>query len=132
MLQAIKGWIFRHTGAKIASLLLALALWFYVNVGETTKRVFLVPLVLKNIPADLELAPGSLSMLSVTVRGPRSIILNLAAEDFSIPIDLSGRLAGRYAYLLSPDKVRAPWGVEILQVLPAEISISLKRAKRVE
>lgn len=129
--RLIKRWIFHNTGAKLASLLLALALWFYISMGETIKRSFIVPLSWENIPVNLEPSFDSTSVVSIITQGPRSILSNIQGKDFFIPLDLSGKTAGKYyTYVLSPDLVRAPRGVEVLDVSPPRVSIFLERLKR--
>lgn len=129
MVRFIKRWVLYNTGVKFASLLLAVALWLYLSIGEVAKRVFVVPISWENVPVNLE-PSADYTRVSVATKGPRSLLFNIQGEDFFIPIDLSGREAGRYTHHLSCNTVRSPQGVEVLDVSPSRVTILLKRAKR--
>jgi YbbR domain-containing protein len=116
-------WPFRHFGLKIWSVLLAMMLWFVVSGQETVERGLRVPLELQQFPAGLELQGEPPSLVDVRVRGASGGLSRLGPGDIVAVLDLRAVRPGRRLFQLSPEQVRAPFGVQIVQVLPPSITL---------
>jgi YbbR domain-containing protein len=82
-----------------------------------------VPLELQQFPAGLELQGEPPSTVDVRVRGASGALGRLAAGDIVAVLDLRGSRAGRRLFHLTPDQVRAPFGIEVVQVTPSTVAL---------
>ena len=112
---------FRHLGLKLLSVLLGVMLWMVVAGEETVVRGLRIPLELQQFPAGLELESEPPSTVDVRVRGSSGALGRLTSTDVVAVIDLRGVHAGRRLFPLMPEQVRAPFGVEIVQVTPPTV-----------
>jgi YbbR domain-containing protein len=116
-------WPFRHLGLKLLSFGLAVSLWMVVAGEETVERGLRVPLELQQFPAGLELQTEPPSAVDVRVRGASGALGRVSAGDVVAVLDLRGARAGRRLFHLTPDQVRAPFGIEVVQVAPSTIAM---------
>ena len=118
-----------NLGLMLLAMALAIGLWLSV-AGETViERGFEVPLGFQNVPADLQVAGDPPDTVHVRVRGPMSIVNRLALGDVVAVLDLAGERPGeRRLFDMFADRVRTPFGVEVIQVIPATITAALERA----
>ena len=104
-------WPFRHLGLKVLSVALAVLLWMVVAGEETVERGLLIPLELQQFPVGLELEGSPPSLVDARVRGSSGTLSRLSSGDVVAVIDLRGARVGRRLFPLTPDQVRAPFGV---------------------
>ena len=105
-------WPFRHLGLKVLSLGLAVLLWMVVAGEETVERGLRVPLELQQFPTGLELAERSRRrswMSACAARRARSS--RVGTGDIVAVLDLRAARPGRRLFQLTPEQVRAPFGV---------------------
>ena len=116
-------WPFRHFGLKLVALGLAVLLWMAVAGEETVERGLRVPLELQQLPVGIELSGEIPTAVDVRVRGASGALSRIGAGDVVAVLDLRGARAGRRLFPLAPDQVRAPVGVDIVQVTPSAIAL---------
>jgi YbbR domain-containing protein len=116
-------WPFRHLGLKVLSAGLALMLWMVVSGEETVERGVRVPLELQQFPAGLELRDDAPSTVDVRVRGASGALSRVSPGDIVAVLDLRGARAGRRLFHLTPEQVRTPFGVEVVQVTPPTVAM---------
>jgi hypothetical protein len=116
-------WPFRHLGLKLLSVALAVLLWMVVAGEETVERGLRIPLELQQFPSGLELDAEPPSLVDARVRGSSGSLSRLSPGDVVAVIDLRGAHLGRRLFPLTPDQVRAPFGVEIVQVTPPTVAL---------
>src|SRR5437867_8541727 len=109
-------WPFRHFGLKVLSVGLAILLWMAVAGEETVERGLRVPLELQQFPAGLELAGEVPTTVDVRVRGASGTLSRVSAGEVVAVIDLRAARSGRRLFPLTPEQVRVPFGVEVVQV----------------
>jgi YbbR domain-containing protein len=114
---------FRHLGLKLLSVLLGVMLWMVVAGEETVVRGLRIPLELQQFPDGLELESEPPSTVEVRMRGSSGTLGRLSSTDVVAVIDLRGVHAGRRLFPLTPEQVRAPFGVEIVQVTPPTVTL---------
>jgi YbbR domain-containing protein len=119
-------WPFRHFGLKLLSVGLAVMLWMVVSGEETVERGLRVPLELQQFPAGLELHDEAPSTIDVRVRGASGTLSRISPGDMVAVLDLRGARAGRRLFHLTPEQVRAPFGVEVVQVMPPTIALQFE------
>ena len=117
-------WPFRHIGMKLLSVALALLLWMAVAGEQTVERVLRVPLELQQFPTSLELVGDFTTAVDVRVRGSAGTLSRVVNGDIVAVLDLQGAEAGPRLFRLTPDDVRAPFGVEVVQVSPTTVAMT--------
>jgi YbbR domain-containing protein len=121
-------WPFRHIGLKLWSLVLAAALWIAVSGDESVERGLRVPLELQQFPQGLELQGDAPALVDVRVRGESSALGRVGAGDIVAVLDLKAARPGRRLFQLTPEQVRVPFGVEVVQVAPSSIALAFENS----
>lgn len=121
---------FRHLGLKVVALSLATLLWLTVAGEHVVERIIRVPLEFRNIPSDLEVVGEPPGTVDVRLRGPSAALGRLEAGDVVAVLDLSGARPGVRLFHLRNEEVRAPWGVEVTQVVPGTLGLELEKSGR--
>jgi YbbR domain-containing protein len=119
-------WPFRHLGLKVLSLVLALLLWMVVSGEETVERGLRVPLELLQVPAGLELTGEVPATVDVRVRGASGSLSRVSTGDVVAVLDLRSARSGRRLFPLTPEHVRVPFGVEVVQVQPSALAMAFE------
>lgn len=122
----IATWLFGNIWLKTLSLGLALLLWMVVSGEATVERGLRVPLELTQVPAGLELMGDVPATVDVRVRGASGTLSRVGNGDVVAVLDLRTAQAGRRLFPLTPDQVRVPFGVEIMQVMPSAVTMSFE------
>ena len=119
----------QNLGLKLLAAALALGLWLSVAGEALIERGFEVPVGFENVPVGLQVAGDPPDTVHVRVRGPMSIVNRLALGDVVAVLDLAGERPGeRRLFDMYADRVRTPFGVEVIQVTPSTITAALERA----
>src|SRR4030095_12231103 len=123
----MKDLLLRNWHLKLISLLLATILWAEVARIPTSEIALSVPLEIQNIPRGTEVYGDTTDPVEVRLRGPSSLVRAVTAQDLSLAIDMNGITMGQGKILpLSPELVRAPVGVEVVQVIPARVRVNIE------
>jgi hypothetical protein len=123
MKRPMSMWPLRHLGLKAISLAVAVLLWMVVAGEQPVERGLRVPLELQQMPAGLELQGELPALVDVRVRGGATTLSRIAAGDVVAVIDVHTARPGQRLFQLTPDQVRAPFGVQVLQVSPASVTM---------
>lgn len=121
-------WPFDHFGLRIVSFGLAVMLWIAVSGEETVERGLRVPLELQQFPAGLEIAGDAPSTVDVRVRGTATALSRVLPGEVVGVLDLHTARAGNRLFHLTPEQVRAPFGVEVVQVAPSTVALSFENS----
>lgn len=119
---------FNNAGLKLLALGLGVVLWFTVSGEPVIERGIRVPLELQNIPERLEILGDVPGTVDVRLRGSSSFLGRLEAGDVMAVLDLKGAHTGKRFFHLLVDSVRAPFGVEVVQVQPGTISLEFEQS----
>jgi YbbR domain-containing protein len=119
-----------HLPLKLISLGLAVLLW-YVIAGEKTSEMGLsVSVELQNFPQDLELTGEPVNAVEVRLRASPGIIQRLGPGDVSARIDVKGASEGERIVHLTGDSIRVPFGVRVVKISPAIITLNFERTQQ--
>ncbi len=118
--------IVRNFWLRLLSVGLALLLWMVVSGEATVERGLRVPLELTQVPAGLELLGEVPASVDVRVRGASGTLSRVGTGDVVAVLDLHTAQSGRRLFPLTPDQVRVPFGVEIVQVMPSAIAMAFE------
>ena len=121
---------FRHLGLKIVAVALAALLWLIVAGDHLVERSMRVPLEFRNIPNELEIVGDPPTSVDVRLRGSSSQLARLEPREVIAVLDLSGARPGSRMFHLRNDEVRAPYGVDVSQVIPGTLALDLEKSGR--
>ena len=122
--MAIPG--FRHLGLKVLSIVLAALIWLVVSGEQIVERALRIPLEFTNLPPDLELVGDTPDVVDVRVRGSSGALSRVASGELVAVLDLRSARAGRRLFHLANDDVRSPFGIEVVQISPSNLSVTLE------
>ncbi len=121
----------RHVGLKLLSIAVAVLLWLVVAGDPIGERALRVALELTRTPDGLELVGPVADTVAVRFRGQASRLSGLGPGDVSVVVDLEGVRPGRRLFALTPTHVTAPYGLDVIQITPATLTLSFEsRASR--
>ncbi len=121
---------FRHFWLKIMAAILATALWFIVAGEQNVERTRRVPLEFRNKPAVLEILGDPPTTVDVRLLGSSTALSRMDTGEVVAMLDLTGARPGSRLFHMRTDEVRVPYGVTVLQLTPATISLELEEAAR--
>lgn len=122
--------VIHNLGLKITSLLLASALWLAVSSSPVSEVALRVPIIFRNMPANLEISSENVPEVQLRVRGPERVVRRLQPQDLRAEVDLTGVTPGERTFDLTR-AIGVPNGLELSQVSPSEVLLSFdERAKR--
>jgi YbbR domain-containing protein len=119
--------LFENLPLKVVSLVLAILLWFVIAGEKSSEMGLSVPLELQNFPKDLELTGDPVNAVEVRLRASPGIMQRLSPGDVSAQLDLRGAGEGERIVHLTADSIRVPFGVKVVKMSPAIITLNLER-----
>jgi YbbR domain-containing protein len=117
---------FRNLGLKILSIVLAALIWLIVSGEQIVERALRIPLEFTNLAPALELVGETPDVVEVRVRGSSGALSRVAAGELVAVLDLRQARSGRRLFHLTGADVRAPFGIEVVQITPSNIAIMLE------
>src|SRR5207247_8210690 len=91
--------------------------------GEhVVERVVRIPLEFTILPARLEMVGDTPAVVDVRVRGSSGSLSRLAPGELVAVLDVRSARPGRRLFHVIGTDVRAPFGVEVVQVSPPSLS----------
>jgi hypothetical protein len=108
---------------KLTSLALAAGFWVAVSSSPPSEVALNVPIIFRNMPADLEISSENIPGAQIRVRGPEAIVRRLQASEVSAEIDVTGIRSGERTFDLT-HQIHVPDRLTISQVVPSEIHVS--------
>jgi len=118
---------FRHL-LKILSLFLSVSLWFYVLNSEPLEVERRVELVFIT-PTDLAINVEVPKSVNIKIKGSRTFVQNLDLTQEKMIIDLRDYPYDQetFAVTFDPSIVQLPFGVEVQEITPQQVVLSLER-----
>jgi YbbR domain-containing protein len=113
---------------KFLSICIAALLWLVVAGDRVVERALQVPIEYQNLPPGLELIGDPLETVDVRLRGSSGALGRLQPADTSAVIDLRNARPGRRLFHLTAAQVKVPYGVDVMQVAPATLSIEFENS----
>jgi YbbR domain-containing protein len=122
---------FRHLGLKVLAIMLASVLWFTVAGEHVVERSLRVPLAVRNLPLTLEIVGELPATVDVRLRGSATQLSRLDSGDVVAMLDLAtARTGAARLFHLRTDEVRVPYGIDVAQVMPPSIPLSIEKSVR--
>jgi hypothetical protein len=120
----------RDLALWLASLVLALGLWFVIAGRQTAERGLVVPVELRNVPRALELTGDTPGSIEVRVRASQGLIDTLDPGRMLATIDLTGAQQGEKIVQLTPAQIRVPFGFRVVRITPSLLTLRLESTRR--
>jgi YbbR domain-containing protein len=119
---------FRNLGLKLLALTLAVLLWMTVAGEHLVERSLRVPLEFRNVPEALEIVGNTPDTVDVRLRGSSALLSRMQSGEIVAVLDLAGARSGSRLFHIRADEVRAPFGVEVAQVIPSTLALDLEKS----
>jgi YbbR domain-containing protein len=110
-------------GLKLVSVILAALLWLIVAGEQIVERALRIPLEFVNLSSQLELVGDAPYSVDVRVRGSSGALGRIAAGELIAVLDLRAARPGLRLFHVTNADVRAPFGIEVVQVSPSNVSM---------
>jgi YbbR domain-containing protein len=124
--------LFYRWELKIAALVMATVLWFWVVTSEKTDLTVVAAVDMESVPAGLEVVGGRSETVDVDLHGLRSVLARLGPDRVRARASLAGAHAGTIMVRLRPDQVVVPAGVSVVRVQPSRVPITLEPSRQVQ
>ncbi|MDQ2950253.1 MAG: CdaR family protein [Acidobacteriota bacterium] len=124
----MKRFLLHNLGWKALSVLLALVLWIVVAREPELATSISIPLLLRNVPDDLDISSDVLERVHVEVRGPSGRLVPENLSQAAVVLDLEGVQPGERTFTIYPRNVRQlPIGVAFYRAVPSQVSLRFER-----
>ena len=117
---------FQNLWLRVLSIAIATLLWLIVAGDRIVERVVRLPLEFQNLPAGLDIVTESPDAVEVRVRGPSRTLGEISGGNASVVLDLRTARAGQRLYDVTAGQIALPYGVQVVQVNPAALSIDFE------
>lgn len=115
-------------GLKAVAVAMAAVLWsLSFVVAGSAFRSFTVPVELRNVPRDMDIAQLSANAIEAQLRGSAWILDSVSFTTVVARFDLSGLTEGSHALVVGPSTLTLPPGLVLERAVPPRISVRLVR-----
>ena len=123
MMVRIRNLFRRNLPEKFMALTVATILWLVVmnDQNPTIDGTYTVPVTVLNAPQGYRMVK-EYDDIQMNVRAPRSLFASYETSDFKAYVNLYGLEEGQHTLKVEPV---APQGFEIVEILPASVSVTL-------
>ena len=121
----MKDFITANIWLKLASVLIAVALWFFVILSGRSEVTMDVPVSLVNVPPNYEIVEYP-KVINVTIEGQERLLKYLKQNEVSAVLDITEAKAGRSFYTLSIDNIKLPKSFLVTGIDPETVSLKIE------
>jgi len=123
--------LFRNVGLKAFSVLLAVGLWYAVNVaGRDTEVTVTVPVKFHGMADDLVLSSHPIHSVQVWIAGPRGVLQTVTDGRLELDYDLSTVGTGIAEFSVDRHDLRIPDKARLVRVWPARFAVQIQRRQQ--
>ena len=124
---------FGNVGIKVFSMLLAIGLWYAVNVaGRDTEITSTVTVHFQNLAEDLAIVPPPVDTVRVWIAGPRAVLGTLENSKLSLNYDLADVGEGVAEFAVDRHDLDLPANARLVRVWPARFWLRIAQRSEVE
>ena len=112
----------RDLQLKLLSVLIAIGLALFVNSESNTSVTrFVVPIEVKNLPADLLIVRPQTLQAEVTIRGPSFLIARIYSSPPSLKVSMPENVGANYRAELREENLNVPPSLRVLEIEPSVV-----------
>jgi YbbR domain-containing protein len=113
---------------KLAALITAFILWFYVVSEQNLTINISAPIEFLNFPSDLKITNKVRNTIELLLQGRRDIINKMDKKEIKVQIDLSNVRKGKNNISISTLQIKnVPKGVSIINITPTGLTIDFDK-----
>jgi len=121
----MKDFLTKNIWLKIASLVLATALWIFVILSGRTEITMDVPVVYTGLKQQLDMM-DSPKKVNISIEGQKSLLKNIRRGEIRAVIDLSETKSGRSFFTLTKENFELPKTLMLTNIDPETISVTIE------
>lgn len=121
----IKNFFTKNIWLKLASLILATALWLFIILSGRTEITMDVPVVYAGLKPQLDMI-DSPKKVSISIEGQGSLLKNIRRGEIRAIIDLSKTKSGRSFFTLTKENFKLPKTMLLTDIDPETISVTIE------
>ena len=121
----INNFFTKNIWLKAASLVLAIAMWFFVMLSGRSEITLDIPVSFTDLPPAF-VAVDYPKSVSVSIEGQERIIRNLRQNEIQAVIDISGIKTGKSFFTLSKDNIKLPKTLIVTGIDPETVSLKIE------
>lgn len=126
-----RNFITENLWLKLASILLAVILWFFVMSSGRSVIIKDVPVQYINMPQSFEMVDMARNV-SVVIEGQKRLLSGLNEGEISVVVDLEKMQAGENLYSLSKKNIKLPKSLSITSISPETLKLTLEERLKKE
>ncbi len=120
--------IFENIWWKLASLLMAIALWFTLILEPDLVTSASVPIFFRNLPKGLEFASQAPDRIVLEIRGPASKLVPDSLSDTAVQVDLASvSKSGERTFTIDRSNISLPFGVTFIRAVPSQLKLQFDK-----
>ena len=120
--------VLQNLPLKVVSIALAALIWLIVSGEQIVERALRIPLEFTNLPSQLEVVGDPPTVVDVRIRGSSGALGRIATGELVAVVDLRTARTGQRLFHLTGSDVRTPFGIEVVQVTPSNISMHFEHS----
>ncbi|MBU0995134.1 MAG: diadenylate cyclase [Proteobacteria bacterium] len=109
--------------AAVISVVFISGLWFSFTGGRDTLISLQVPLTFKHRKAGMEIVETSVNSVRIQLSGSGALIKSIRSDQIQVSISLGSAVAGHNQFIIGPDDISMPPGINLDRVEPAIVDI---------
>lgn len=114
---------------KVASLVLAVAMWFFVMLSGRSVITIDVPLIFTNLSSGF-VAVDYPKAVNISLEGQKGVIQSLRQNEIQAVIDLHDVKPGKSFFTLSKDDIKIPKTLIVREIDPETVSLTIEEQLR--
>lgn len=122
----MKNFLTTNIWLKLASLIMAIALWFFVILSGRSEVTMDVPVNFIHIPDKFEIVDYP-KAVSVTIEGQERLLKYLKPDEINAVLDISDAKSGRSFYTISKKNIKLPKSFLVTAINPESFSLTIER-----
>ncbi len=118
--------LLENMGMKVAAVVMAIILWFFVTSRGQSEVSVDVPIELKNIPGGFESVRQGIKTVSVSIKGQERLLRNMKIADVRVYVDLSKAKKGKGTYYINNEDIKLPSTMAVTNISPSSVMVVLE------